>query len=304
MRSSSLHASCIFKNSNKRIVSLDSLPDDLLLEISSRTAASSLSAVCNLRLVSKTFKRTCDEKYVISRLSLHELTFLTWYHYQDPELERKVTTELESKELNKKKELERKIRTERLSNFYKRCRRNGNPEALYHKGIINYFRRNQKHKGLKLLSQAAKKGNKEATYVYGMILLCGGGRDIYEEGPVLHGGETKQEGFKILSSLIKPSMSKTLEELVEIRDKTGGSIRWIGSPVMKELKRAYVPEKCGCDGRTSDFIAYHNRAWDGYGEDKDMNTSSACSASSMIKILTLPLLLIRVSENGFFSAKK
>lgn len=182
MRSSSLHASCLFKNSNKRRVSLDSLPDDLLVEISSRTAASSLSAVRNLRLVSKTFKRTCDEKYVISRLSLHELTLLTWYHYQDPELERKVRTEHERKVLNKKKELERKVRTERLSNFYKRCRRNGNPEALYRKGIINYFRRNQKHKGLKLLSQAAKKGNKEATYVYGLILICGGGRDIYEEG--------------------------------------------------------------------------------------------------------------------------
>lgn len=159
MVSSSLHASCIFKNSNKRRVSLNSLPDDLLLEISSRTAASSLSAVRNLRLVSKTFKRTCDEKYVISRLSLHELTLLSWH--QGPEPQRKARS---------------------LSNFYKRCRRNGNPEALYLKGVNNYFRRNQKHKGLKLLSQAAKKGNKEAIYIYGLILICGGGRDIYEEG--------------------------------------------------------------------------------------------------------------------------
>ncbi|KAL0801181.1 hypothetical protein Bca101_056357 [Brassica carinata] len=269
MRSSSLHASCIFKNSNKRRVSLDSLPDDLLVEISSRTAASSLSAVRNLRLVSKTFKRTCDEKYVISRLSLHELDLLTWYHYQDPELD------YQGSELERKVriELERKVRTKRLSNFYRRCRRNGNPEALYRQGIINYFRRNQKRRGLKLLSQAAKKGNKEAIYIYGLILICGGGRGI-PEGPVLHGGETKQEGFKILSSLIKPLMSKTLGELVEFRDKIGGSIRWLGTPVMKELKRAYVPDKCGCDGRTSDFIAY-NCAWHRYGEDNDMKTSSA-----------------------------
>ncbi|XP_018443460.2 putative F-box protein At1g67623 [Raphanus sativus] len=253
MVSSSLHASCIFKNSNKRRVSLNSLPDDLLLEISSRTAASSLSAVRNLRLVSKTFKRTCDEKYVISRLSLHELTLLSWH--QGPEPQRKARS---------------------LSNFYKRCRRNGNPEALYLKGVNNYFRRNQKHKGLKLLSQAAKKGNKEAIYIYGLILICGGGRDIYEEGPVLHGGETKQEGFKILSSLMKPLMSKTLKELVDMRDKIGGNIRWLGTPVMKELKRAYVPDKCGCDGRTSDFIIAYNCAWHRYGEDNDMNTSSAC----------------------------
>ncbi|KAF8046241.1 hypothetical protein N665_3919s0002 [Sinapis alba] len=246
MASSSLHPSCLFKNSNNRKISLDSLPEDLLVEISSCTAASSLSAVRNLRLVSKTFRRTCDEKYVISRLSLHELTLLNWP--QDPK---------------------------KLSNFYKRCRRNGNPQALYLKGTINYFLRNQKHKGLKLLSKAAEKGNKEATYVYGLILICGGGRGI-PEGPVSLGGETKQKGLKILSSLIKPSMSKTLEELVEIRDKIGASIRWLGTPVMKELKEAYVPDKCRCDGRTNRFIAY-NCAWHRYGEDNDMDTSTACN---------------------------
>ncbi|KAF8100055.1 hypothetical protein N665_0232s0027 [Sinapis alba] len=217
MVSSSLSSSYPFTKSNKRIISIDSLPKELLVEVSSRTGALSLSAVRNLRLVSKTFRQTCDDKYVISRLSLLELPLFHWSH--DPG---------------------------RFANFFKRCRRNGNPEALYRKGVINYFLENQTQKGLKYLTKAAGKGNKEAKYVYGMILICG---RIPEETALL-GGETKQEGFKILSCLIKPLMSKTLKELVELRDNIRGKIWWRGIPVMQQLKRGYVQEKCECNGRT------------------------------------------------------
>lgn len=139
-----------FKKPHKpTIISLDSLPEDLLVEISSCIAASSLSAVHNLRVVSKPFRYICDDRYVISRLSLNEneIPLFPWFH--DPE---------------------------RFSNFIERCRRNGNPQALYRKGLINYFFEDQKDKGLKLLSIAAEKGSHEAKYVYGMILICLGGR--------------------------------------------------------------------------------------------------------------------------------
>ncbi|CAH8382751.1 unnamed protein product [Eruca vesicaria subsp. sativa] len=227
---------------NKRRISLDSLPEDLLVEVSSYTGALSLSSVRNLRLVSKTFRKTCDETYVISRLSLHELPLFHWSKNQ-----------------------------ERFSNFFERCRRHENPEALYRKGLISYFLENQKQEGFNYLTKAAGKGNKEANYVYGMILICG----RIPEGTALLGGETKQEGFKVLSSLMKPLMSKTLKELVELRDKIRGKVWWRGIPVMKELKSGYVQEKCKCDGRTSKFIAY-NCVWHRYGEDNDMNTSCAC----------------------------
>ncbi|CAA7058342.1 unnamed protein product [Microthlaspi erraticum] len=230
-----------FKKPHKRTkeFSLDSLPQDLLVEISSCIGASSLSAVRHLRLVSKPFRYVCDDSYVISTLSLHELPLFPWFH--DPE---------------------------RFSNFFERCRRNGNPQALYRKGLINYFLEDQKHKGLEFLSIAAEKGNHEANYVYGMILICLG-------GPALVGGNTKHKGFKILSALIKPLMSNTMKELVELRYKIRDSIWWRGIPVMQELKRAYVREKCECDGRTKRFLEY-NCAWHGYGEDNDMYTSSAC----------------------------
>ncbi|XP_024004711.1 putative F-box protein At1g67623 [Eutrema salsugineum] len=243
--SSMMSSSVSIKKSRKRTLSIDCLPQDILVEVSSCVAASSLSSVRNLRLVSKSFQQTCDDRYVISRLSLHETPLFHWNH-----------------------------NPERFSNFFKRCRKNGNPEALYRKGLINYFLENQKHKGLKLLTRAAEKGNHEANYVYGMILICLGDKGN-PGGPALLGGNTKQKGFKILSGLIKPLMSTTLQELVELRDRIRDSILWRGIPVMKELKRAYVREKCECDGKTMKFVAY-NCVWHRYGEDNDMNTSSAC----------------------------
>ncbi|CAN8238668.1 unnamed protein product [Cochlearia groenlandica] len=114
-------SSSSFRKPFKETLSLDSLPEELLVEISSCSATSSLSTFRNLRLVSKSFGRICDDKYVISRLSLEEIPLFHWFH--DPE---------------------------KFSKFHKNCRRYGNPEALYRKGFINYFLENKKHKGLKL----------------------------------------------------------------------------------------------------------------------------------------------------------
>lgn len=233
MVSSSLSSSSSFRKSQERTNFLDSLPEELRVEISSSIAASSLSAVRNLRLVSKSFRHICDDKNVLNRLSLHEIPLFPWFH-----------------------------NPQRFSNFFKRCRRNGNPEALYRKGLIDYFLDNHKHKGLKYLAEAAEKGNTEAKYVYGLILIC-------------LGDKTKQKGFKILSSLIKPLMSNTMKALVELRYKIRESIWWRGRRAMKKLKRAYIQEKCGCDGRTKMFLV-RNCVWHGYGEDNDMNTCSAC----------------------------
>ncbi|KAL1216417.1 putative F-box protein [Cardamine amara subsp. amara] len=216
-------------------MSIDSLPDDLLVEISSGVGASSLSDIRNLRLVSSSFRKFCDDRYVLSRLSLQEIPLFPWF--ENPV---------------------------RFSNFFKRCRRFGNPEAFYRKGFINFFidNCNRKHKGLGFLSKAAEKGNREAKYVYGMILIC-------------RRGKLKQKGFEILSSLTKPVMSKTMEELEKLRHKIRDNVWWRGRPVMKQLKRSYVRKKCECNGETRKFLL-NNCAWHQWGADNDMKTSSAC----------------------------
>ncbi|XP_010418540.1 PREDICTED: putative F-box protein At1g67623 [Camelina sativa] len=238
MVSSSLSSSSSsIKKSWKTRICLDSLPEDLLVEISSCIAASSLSEVRNLRLVSKPFRHICDDGYVLRRLSLQETPLFPWHRDH-----------------------------ETFSNFFKRCRKNGNPEALYRKGFIYYFLQNREHKGLKHLAKAAEKGHKEAKYVYGLILIC-------------LGGQTKQKGFKILSSVTKPLLSTTIDELLELRYKIEKIREFVwdhANPVMERLKTAYLREKCKCDGKTMMFLA-RNCGWRPYNEDNnDMKTSSAC----------------------------
>ncbi|CAA0321769.1 F-box domain [Arabidopsis suecica] len=231
----SLHASSsIRKSKTKASLCLDSLPEDLLVEISSCTGASSLSAVRNLRLVSKSFRRICDEKYVFYRLSLKEIEFLPWH--------------------------------ENSAKFIERCTESRNPEALFQKGFINYFRDKLQDRGLEYLAEAAEKGIKEAKYVYGVILIC-------------LGGKTKQKGFEILSSVIKQLMSTTMNELVEFRykiQKIRYGFWWSDNTVVEQLKTAYVSEKCKCDCKTRMLLLVMNRGWYLFGDETDLDFSSAC----------------------------
>lgn len=240
-------SSSSFKKSHKATtISLNSLPNELLVEISSYVASSSLSKIRNLQLVSKSFQRFCNDRYVYHRLPLHEIPLFPWHQHD----------------------------REKFSKFFMRCLKNENPEALYRRGLIDCFNldddeQGRIYRGIKYLSKAAKKGNQEAQYVYGMILIC-------------LADKTKQKGFKILSSLIKPSMSSTIKELKKIRQKVRDNVLWRGKPTMRQLKKIYVQQNCNCDGRTKMFLAKKTekrlaKNWfsNGYGED-DMVTSSAC----------------------------
>ncbi|CAA7043297.1 unnamed protein product [Microthlaspi erraticum] len=239
-----------FKKSSHKAatkISLNSLPNDLLVEISLHVASSSITEIHNLQLVSKSCQRFCNDRYVFHRLSLREIPLFPWHHHNRAN----------------------------FSKFFNRCLKNENPEALYRQGLIDCFHldnndeQNNINRGIACLSKAAKKGNQEAQFVYGMILIC-----LAEK--------TKQKGFKILSSLIKPSLSSTVKELEEIRQKVRDNVLWRGKPKMKILKSLYVHENCNCDGRTKKFLAKQtdmllSKIWFSNGEDNnDMVTSSAC----------------------------
>lgn len=243
-------SSSSFKNSHKTAtMSLNSLPNDLLVEIFSRVASSSLSETHNLQLVSRSIRNLCNDQYVIERLPLHEIDLFPWFHRN------------------------RNRNRESFSRLFKRCLRNGNPEALYRKGLVScfsldnkYFRLDsddeQGHKRIAYLAKAAEKGNKKAQYVYGMILICLGDK------------ARKQKGFKVLSCLIKPLMSSTKKEMEKLRKSIRDNILWRGKPMMRQLKGRYVRENCNCDGRTKTFLA-KSCDWNGYGKDNDIITSSS-----------------------------
>ncbi|XLR08243.1 hypothetical protein HN51_063214 [Arachis hypogaea] len=60
--------------------------------------------------------------------------------------------------------------------FLKRCKENQNTKSLYREGLRECLG-NENAEGLRLLDMAAKKGHKEAKYVYNMILLCSSRQD-------------------------------------------------------------------------------------------------------------------------------
>lgn len=56
----------------------------------------------------------------------------------------------------------------------KKCRDNGNAQAHYIEGIIQYFRCDNTNKGLIHLEQAANGLYDDGIYLYGLLLLCTG----------------------------------------------------------------------------------------------------------------------------------
>ncbi|KAG6793278.1 hypothetical protein POTOM_002477 [Populus tomentosa] len=73
--------------------------------------------------------------------------------------------------------------------FSDRCKDNGNPEALFRQGMFEFFSSKKPESGFQHLEKTAKKGHLEAIHTCSIILVC-------------HGGQFKQEGIELLSSLM------------------------------------------------------------------------------------------------------
>ena len=100
--------------------------------------------------------------------------------------------------------------------FLKRCKDARNAEALYRKGMINYFSRRKIKSGQRYLKKAVEKGHVEAIYTYGIILIC-------------LGGELRKQGLQVVSSLNLTSSSKRSFKIASCRSKTEKFLRcmWV-----------------------------------------------------------------------------
>ncbi|XP_010534645.1 PREDICTED: putative F-box protein At1g67623 [Tarenaya hassleriana] len=231
MVSSSPSSRKIRKSSKRTTIPFNNLPDDLvLMEVISRVAVSSLADVCSLKLVSKSLHNLSNDAHVFQNVSIDEIPLNSWK--QNP----------------------------RISSFLQNCRNNGNREALFRRGIVNYFGwRRSTSEGFECLVRAAAKKHREAMYIHGMILVCSG-------------SETKHKGLEILSPLVKSSMTKTIENLEGCRERIENHIRgrWTDQSLIKQIQRSYNRDICTCDGHTKAFLV-RNTIWNRYGEDKDQN---------------------------------
>ncbi|KAM7257725.1 hypothetical protein ACFE04_013466 [Oxalis oulophora] len=138
---------------------IDSLPRDILVNVVSFVMSNSLRDHSNIKLSCKDFYKIAEDKFVFQITSLERFPMTRWRYREE------------------------------VYEFINRCKESGNPEALYRQGFIDFFSKKLKVSGTENLKKATENGHVDASYVYGIILLCES-----DDGTI------KQKGLKILSN--------------------------------------------------------------------------------------------------------
>ncbi|KAM7487180.1 hypothetical protein LguiB_024664 [Lonicera macranthoides] len=147
--------------------------------------------------------------------------------------------------------------------FLNRCKEKGNPEALYRQGMIEYFNSRNMDLGLEYLKRATDKGHVEASYAYGVILVS-------------RGGESAQNGLKVLNSLKSGSGTKSRSSRIkECRRRTKEVIRtmWINNYVVRQLNTGM----CCHQKSEGTCTRINGRSWTNYDDEEDHEVM-ACDA--------------------------
>ncbi|XP_049369352.1 putative F-box protein At1g67623 [Solanum verrucosum] len=144
--------------------SIKSLPNELLSEIVARVASSSFLDYINVKFSCKIFNGVSNDPYVYRHISLEEFPIggCSW------------------KSENEENE-------NKLSLFMRTCMESGNPEALYRKGVVDFFRKERPEYAMKYLVKAAEAGHIGAEYVVSLIQVLMGEEVLKNNGIVAIG---------------------------------------------------------------------------------------------------------------------
>lgn len=210
------------KKRKKLGTSIESLPHALLTEVMAQVASTSLVDLSRLKLSCKYFLQAADDDFVFEHASLDKF-YVVW-----PMTDRHASL------------------------FLMRCKKSGNPEALYRQGMHDYFSLGLTNSGFRLLKRAADKKHPEATYVYTIIML------------LCCGSQFKKQGFELLSSL------KSTYGIRECRTKIRAGVinsLWIRN-ITVDQHGEYSAETCDC-------LRTRMRGWDD-GLDKLIGSCESC----------------------------
>ncbi|XP_071739713.1 putative F-box protein At1g67623 [Rutidosis leptorrhynchoides] len=119
---------------------LETLPQDMLVEILSQVGQESSKQLFILKLVCTSFLNLSDDPLICKRISLDRRDLVPW-------------------------------RKAKMDHIIERCYFFGNPNAIFRMGLINYFDKSYTKLGLRLLEEAANSQIIEAVYVYGLIMF-------------------------------------------------------------------------------------------------------------------------------------
>ncbi|KAF5736984.1 F-box family protein [Tripterygium wilfordii] len=209
--------------------SIKSLPNDLLTELFVRVGSSSINDLYNVKLSCKEFREAVDDDYIYEFASMEKLPMIAWRASDGAAL------------------------------FFERCKSSGNAEAFYRLGMVEYFGDGSHESGLENLKKAVAKGHKEATYVYGIILLC-------------EGGESKEKGMELLCSM-KNEKSLKGSSLAARRERIKAALYRLW-----KINTKLVPkEELGCHRLTClDARAAKGYGWPLMGDEEDRMACNLC----------------------------
>ncbi|KAJ6757033.1 hypothetical protein OIU74_026315 [Salix koriyanagi] len=201
------------------------IPKDLLTEVLARVASTSFSDLFTAKLSCKEFLEAASENYILEHITIEKFPVIPWRISHG------------------------------ASSFLDRCKENGNPEALFRQGMVEFFSSKKPESGFQHLKNAAIKGHAEAKYICGIILVC-------------HGGQSKQEGIELLSSL-KNCRSRH-RSVKECRNRIKGILQsmWID-----KSEAGNGPEEPKNHGRTCNCSKFTNRGWI---EEEEYTTCDYC----------------------------
>ncbi|XP_019259774.1 PREDICTED: putative F-box protein At1g67623 [Nicotiana attenuata] len=234
---------------------IKSLPNDLLSQVIARVASSSFTDYINAKLSCKIFNEISNDRYIYHHMSMEKFPI-------GPSWKR-------DKEDKEKK----------LSLFMRMCGESGNAEALYRKGVVDFFRKERPTYAIECLVKAAETGHLGAQYVISII-------------QVFIGGEFKQNGITAIGKMkankpMRRALGECRKNLVEILNSI-----WVLNPIFL----AQNPYCCTLHHKRS----YKNkwRQWPSFDsddededEDEDHFSCDACSCDEevayLVKILPL-----------------
>ncbi|XP_049395957.1 putative F-box protein At1g67623 [Solanum stenotomum] len=189
------------RNSNNKVIEENScssillLPRVLLTEIVAKVASSSFKDLINVKLSCKIFNKVAKKRYVYQKVTLVDFPI----------------------EPSWKKQTQEKING--VTSFMEQCRKCGNTEALYRKGVVDFFKNDKPEVAMEFLKQAANGDHFGALYVIGII-------------GVFLGDEYKQKGVKLIGIMKETEALRKItrqcrKSLVEIL-----KIIWVKNPLI------------------------------------------------------------------------
>ncbi|XP_055827376.1 F-box protein At2g35280-like [Solanum dulcamara] len=168
--------------------SIESLPNELLTEIVARVASFSFKNFINVKLSCKVFNEIANEQYVYQKATLADIPIEPSWQKQEEEKINKVTS------------------------FMELCRECGNTEALYRKGVMDFFKNDRPELAVEFLKQAAKGGHFGALYVIGIITVFWGG-DFKQKGIMLIGNMKETEPLRKITRECRKSLVEILKNI-------------------------------------------------------------------------------------------